>query len=75
MLRRRRSMTGTPMPAKRTPPGARGLSGLLVEFMAVAAAVAMVRVEVAALPFTATDADEKLQVAPVGRPEQDRATV
>jgi hypothetical protein len=35
----------------------------------------MVNVEVAALPVTPTEAGAKLQVAPVGRPEQDRATV
>ena len=51
------------------------MNGALVEFIAVAAAVAMVSVEVAALPLTATDAGEKLQVAPVGKPEQDRATL
>ena len=63
------------MLANRIPPGAKGLKGLLVEFIAVAAVVAMVSVEVAALPFTATEADEKLQVAPVGKPEHERATV
>jgi len=44
-------------------------------FIAVAAVVAMLNVEVVVLPFTATDADEKLQVAPVGKPEHARATV
>ena len=66
---------GRPKLANTTPPGANGSKGLPVEFIAVAAAVAMVSVEVAALPFTATEAEEKLQVAPVGRPEQVKATV
>jgi hypothetical protein len=46
------------------------LNGLLLEFIAVRAVVVMVSVEVAAAPLTVTDAGEKPQAAPVGKPEQ-----
>ena len=52
-----------------------GLDGARVEFIAIAAPVARVIVEVTALPFTVTEAGENPQVAPAGRPEQDRDTV
>ena len=66
------------MPASTVPVGTKGSGDCPVGeavFRAVMAAVEIVNIEVAAAPVTATEADENMQGAPLGKPEQLSVTV
>lgn len=66
---RPRTANGSSTTASVMPPGSHGVPGVPLdagsnEAVGVRAVVAMVRVELAALPFRVTAAGEKLQLAP-----------
>lgn len=76
--RERRVTKGIANPASTVPVGRNGSSdrpGGETISCAVAARVEMVSVDAAAPPFKVTDAGEKLQAAPLGKPEHVKLTV